>query len=89
MDCFTKKVSVVSEDSIIYTKGLREIDSLINKIKGLRLLSSLILIGPSGWIFLVTDSVHRKMLVLGWITSCSSDSEVLTIVGCAVIGCSN
>jgi hypothetical protein len=48
MDCFTKKVSVVSEDSIIYTEGLREIDSLINKIKGLRLLSSLILIGPSG-----------------------------------------
>jgi hypothetical protein len=89
MDYSIKGVSIISEDSVIYAKGLKEINSLINNIKGLRLLLSLILIGLSSWIFLVTDSIDRKILVLCWITGGSGGSKALTVVGYTAIGCSN
>jgi hypothetical protein len=47
MDYSIKGVLIITKDLVVYTEGLREINSSINNIKGLRLLSSLILTSPS------------------------------------------
>jgi hypothetical protein len=83
IDYSIEKVLTISKDSVVYTEGLREINSLINNIKGLRLLSNLILTGSSSWVFLVTDSVNRK--ILGY----SGDSEALIVIEYIAVGCSN
>jgi hypothetical protein len=89
IDCFIKGISTVSEDSVIYTERLREIDGSINNIKGLRLFLNLILTSPSSWMFLVMDSVDIKILVFCWIADCSGDSKALTVIRYTAIGCSN